>query len=148
MDSLGREPQDSSPQMNRQPRSGDRCPGGGRTAAYAAAENLPPLRGFFLYVVLTLGLTPQGKHLSRLRRFVQESRMGRGLLRKTACSGEQAVVSFKLWSCSACQLANQLHRELVVELFIEDQLLGLKQAVLVKLEVMNDILLIAIPVHE
>ena len=95
MDSLVREPQDSSPQINRQPRSGDRCPGG-RTAAYAEAENLPPLRGFFLYVVLTLGLTPQAKHLSRLRRFVQESRMGRGWLRKTACSEEQAAVSIKL----------------------------------------------------
>ena len=68
--SLGREPQDSSPKNIHQPRSGDRCPGR-RTAAYAAAYNLPPLRGFFLFVVLTLGLTPQAKHLSRLRRFVQ-----------------------------------------------------------------------------
>ena len=42
---LGREPQDSSPPNNRQPRSGDRCPDR-RTAAYAAAENLSPLRGF------------------------------------------------------------------------------------------------------
>jgi hypothetical protein len=56
--------------MRDKPRSGDRCPGR-RTAAYAAADNLPPLRGFFLFVVLTLGLTPQAKHLPRLRRFVQ-----------------------------------------------------------------------------
>ena len=55
MDSLGREPQDSRPQNNHQPRSGDRCPGR-RAAAYAAAENLPPLWGFFLFVVVTLGL--------------------------------------------------------------------------------------------
>jgi len=70
MDSLGREPQDSSPQNNHQPRSGDRCPGKG-TAAYAAAENLSPLWGFFLFFVLTLGLTPQAKYLSRLRRSVR-----------------------------------------------------------------------------
>ena len=58
--------------MRDKPRSGDRCPGR-RAAAYAAAENLPPLRGFLFFVVLTLGLTPQAKYLSRLRRFVQPS---------------------------------------------------------------------------
>jgi hypothetical protein len=70
MHSLGREPQDSSPPKKHQPRSGDRYPGR-KTAAYAAAENLPPLRGFFLFVVPTLGLTPQAKYLSRLQRSVQ-----------------------------------------------------------------------------
>jgi hypothetical protein len=70
MISLGREPQDFGPPKNHQPRSGDRWPGR-RTAAYTAADDLPPLRGFFLFVVLNLGLTPQGKHLPRLRRFVQ-----------------------------------------------------------------------------
>ena len=66
--SLGREPQDTNEKILRKPRSGDR-----NIAVIPAAHDTdrclsPPPGASSLFVVLTLGLTPQGKNMPRLRR--------------------------------------------------------------------------------
>ena len=66
--SLGREPQDTNEKILRKPRSGDR-----NIAVIPAAHGTdrclsPPPGASCLFVVLTLGLTPQAKNMPRLRR--------------------------------------------------------------------------------
>ena len=65
--SLGREPQDTNEKILRKPRSGDR-----NIAVIPAAHGTdsclsPPPGASFLFVVLSLGLTPQAMYLSPLR---------------------------------------------------------------------------------
>ena len=71
MHSLGREPQDSSPPPKNTSRGAATDIQAGRLRLTPQPKICPPLRGFFLFVVPTLGLTPQAKYLSRLRRSVQ-----------------------------------------------------------------------------
>jgi len=66
--SLGREPQDTNEKILRKPRSGDR-----NIAVIPVAHGIdsclsPPPGASCLFVVLTLGLTLQGKNMPRLRR--------------------------------------------------------------------------------
>jgi len=69
--SLGREPQDTNEKILRKPRSGDRI-----IAVIPAAHGTdrclsPPPGASCLFVVSTLGLTPQAKNMPRLRRSKQ-----------------------------------------------------------------------------
>jgi hypothetical protein len=66
--SMGREPQDTNEKILRKSRSGDR-----NIAVMPAAHGTdrclsPPPGASCLFVVLTLGLTPQAKNMLRLRR--------------------------------------------------------------------------------
>jgi len=67
----GVSPRIGARKIRKKPRSGDRYIAQ-TSAAHAAVENLsPPPGASFISVVPTLGLTPQAKNLSRLRRSFQ-----------------------------------------------------------------------------